>query len=35
MKGIVLKETLSSLLNFEFVYDCLENPRLIKKIGKL
>jgi len=32
MKGIALKKALSSLLNFEFVYDCLKNPRLIKKL---
>jgi len=33
MKEIALKEALSSLFNFEFVYDCLENPRLIKKLS--
>jgi len=32
MKGIALKKALSSLLNFEFVYDFLKNPRLIKKL---
>jgi len=32
MKGIALKEALSSFLNFEFVYDCLKNPDLINEV---
>jgi hypothetical protein len=32
MKRIASKKALSSLLNFEFEYDCYKNPGLIKKL---
>ena len=32
MKGIALKEALSSFLNFDFVYDCLKDPALINEL---